>query len=84
MLAIVLVLNNKPERKKRQQKVWMRDWLKARETAGAYRNMLQELRLQDAEKFRKYLRMNTEVFEVSNFILIFSKVLFILLFFIGG
>ena len=30
---------------------------------SAYHNILQELRLQDEEHFRRYLRMNTDTFE---------------------
>lgn len=50
--------------KKRNRKKWMKDWLLERESKGAYSNILQELRLQDHEHFRKYLRMNTTTFEV--------------------
>lgn len=53
--------------KKRNRKKWMRDWLLERESKGAYSNILQELRLQDQEHFRKYLRMNTTTFEVIVF-----------------
>ena len=41
----------------------MKDWLHKRDTKGAYVNILQELRLNDPENFRKYLRMNTETYQ---------------------
>ena len=42
----------------------MKDWLRERDTKGAYANILQELRLNDYDNFRKYLRMNTDTFQV--------------------
>ena len=36
-----------------------------RETKGAYANILQELRLNDHEDFRKYLRMNRDTFQLA-------------------
>ena len=42
----------------------MKDWLCERDAKGAYGDILQELRLNDHEKFRKYLRMNTDTFQV--------------------
>ena len=54
----------------------MKDWLRKRDTKGAYVNILQELRLNDHENFRKYLhhenfrkylRLNTETYQVRLF-----------------
>ena len=42
----------------------MKDWLYERNTKGAY-NTLQEIRLNDHENFRKYLRKNTDTFQVA-------------------
>ena len=36
----------------------MKDWLRERDTKGAYTNILQELGLNDHENFRKYLQIN--------------------------
>ena len=36
-----------------------------RDTKRAYANILQELRLNDHENYRKYLRMNTDTFQVA-------------------
>ena len=43
----------------------MKDGLRGRDTKGAYANILQELRLNDHENFKKYLRMNTDTFQVA-------------------
>ena len=41
----------------------MKKWLAARDDKDAYNNIIQELRLDDVESYRRYLRMNTETFE---------------------
>ena len=46
----------------------MKPWLKNRLRTSAYQNIFQELRLKDNEEFRRYLRMNTETFQVQIFI----------------
>ena len=42
----------------------MKDSLHERDAKGAYANILQELRLNDHDNFRKYLRMNTDTIQV--------------------
>ena len=44
--------------------MWIRSWLAERENRGVYNNLLQELKCTDDENYRKYLRMNTETFQV--------------------
>ena len=43
----------------------MKDWLRKKDTNGAYANILQELHLNDHENFRKNLRMNADTFQVA-------------------
>ena len=43
----------------------MKDWLRERDTKGAYANILQELCSNDHKNFRKYLHMNTDIFQVA-------------------
>ena len=54
--------------KRRRRTIWVKPWLANRDAKSAYNNILQELRLQDQEEFRKYLRMNTESYQVIAFI----------------
>ena len=51
------------KKKRKPRKWWVRIWLAARDKKSAYNNILQELQLDDAEIFRRYLRMNTVVFD---------------------
>ena len=55
----------KKQKKSRNRKTWMKDWLNERDTKGVYADILQELHLNDHENFRKYLHMNTETFQVA-------------------
>ena len=47
----------------------MKPWIQRRVEKGVYNNILNELRVGDAESYRRFLRTNTETFEVSSFIL---------------
>ena len=40
-------------------------WIQRRAKKGVFNNILHELRLDDAESYRRYLRMNAETFEVN-------------------
>ena len=44
----------------------MKPWPKNRNDKSAYNNIYSELLLTDKEEFRRYLRMNTTSYEVSN------------------
>jgi len=48
--------------KKRKRTVWVADWLGRRERQGAYLNLLVELREEDPEKHRLWIRMDTDTF----------------------
>ena len=50
---------------KRNRMVWTREWFLKREEKGAYNMLLEELRVKDANSYRHYLRMNTDVFQAS-------------------
>ena len=65
ILAIVKRRRRRRNEKKRFRSVWVKPWLLNRDEKSAYNNILGELRLKDQEEFRKYLRMNTQTYEVS-------------------
>ena len=50
--------------KTRKRKYWVRDYFREMDQYGAYKLTLEELRLNDPSSFRRYLRMNTHVYEV--------------------
>ena len=63
LLSTVVKNNASKERKKR--KIWAKKWLLNRDEKSVYGNIIAELRIDDAENSRRYLRMNTATFEVS-------------------
>ena len=58
VLAIALNgLDNKP-RKKRKRKLWVKPWLlQRRSKLGVFNTLLQEMKLEDQEGYKSYLRM---------------------------
>ena len=69
-ICLLLVSSLEDEKRKRKnRKIWTREWLLKRERNSAYNTILAELRLKDVEEFRKYLRMNTESFEVLTLVI---------------
>lgn len=62
-----IIANSKQGKiKKRKRKCWVKPWLLDK-GKSVYRTLLNELKLRDKEHFRRYLRMNTETFEVRIF-----------------
>ena len=51
--------------KKKKKRIWAREWLLERPNKEAYNDILSELHLTDQKDFRKFLRMNTETFQVA-------------------
>ena len=68
-LAVLLVLQMKAHKRgdshtrKQRRSVWTKAWLLLREEQGAYHNLIQELRLQDIDSYRNFLRMDVTAFE---------------------
>ena len=58
-----MMLSAESKRAPRQHAMWQKKWLAERNSCSAYHNILQELRVQDAENYRKYLRINVATFE---------------------
>ena len=58
------------QRKKRKKRIWIKPWLQCK-NRSAYNMILNELSLHDQQDFRKYLRMNTDTFEVSFILFLF-------------
>ena len=63
-------MNNflKRKRQRKRRSCWVKEWLNRRNLLSSYQTVLSELRLNDAEYFRRYLRMYTKVYEVKRFI----------------
>ena len=55
----------------RRKRIWVQNWLLKCEEESAYENILEKLRLQDAQYYRNYLTMNTATIEVGKHLLKF-------------
>ena len=68
-LAVLLVLQMKAQNcdntlvRRQRRSVWTKAWILLREEQGAYHNLIQELRLQDVDSYRNFLRMDVHAFE---------------------
>ena len=63
--AIALLLDDEDEEKENVQErsQWVRPWIARRKPDGAFYTIFQELKQEDAEGFRGYVRLNTTSFE---------------------
>ena len=55
----------------RRKRIWVQNWLLKFEEESVYENILEKLRLQDAQYYRNYLTMNTATIEVGKHLLKF-------------
>ena len=65
--AAKLLRSRKTKHKQSQKKAfWVRSWFQRKNSISNYRCILSELRSEDQQKFREYLRISPETFEVSS------------------
>ena len=62
--AIALLLDDEDEEKENVQErsQWVRPWIARRKSDGAFYTIFQELKQEDGEGFRGYIRLNTTSF----------------------
>ena len=58
----VLLKRRKTEHRKKCS-VWVKPWLQRRNKLGVYHTLLQELRIEAEDEYKKFLRMSPEVFD---------------------
>ena len=63
IIAAATKIKIKRKKKRKERETWVKSWLLKRDLKGAYNNIIQELKLDDPENYRRYLRMNTDTFE---------------------
>jgi len=66
-LAFIITHNIVQKRKlkeKRKKKCWVRKWVDRRSDLGAASNLVNELRLEDAQQFKNFIRMSAVQFEM--------------------
>ena len=69
LLGCALKLNESQSSKcRRKRRIWVKPWLLNRQKSGIYHNLVNELVLADRGDYRRFMRMNTETFEVIVFL----------------
>lgn len=61
-----LLLLDKIPRKRKPRKVWFNAGLQKRTTFGVHNTIIFKLHLQDRYRYRKYLRVNCEMFKIRS------------------
>ncbi|KAG8212646.1 hypothetical protein J437_LFUL018777 [Ladona fulva] len=61
--AALVVCDYYHNRKKRNRKCWVREWILRRDTHEAHNNLLKELKIEDSQQFRNFIRMSATGFE---------------------
>ena len=56
--AIIIVLSLQKKRQKQKRRWWVRPRVERRSTSGAYNTLLKELRIEDPQQFKIFLRMS--------------------------
>ena len=70
MIIAICVENDVRKKKTRKRrKVWVKPWFQKRKSHGFYSQLLNELRVEDFEMYKNYLRMKPENFdEILHFV----------------
>ena len=61
---VVATIYKRDKKQKAKRKVWTKPWLQRRESKGMYKNLVEELRLEEELLYSNYLRMTKESFNV--------------------
>ena len=64
VLFITLAILIKKKKRRAKRSVWTKQWL-MRNERGVFKQLINELRLEEPEHYRRYLRMDTTTFEVQ-------------------
>ena len=63
VIVAVLLKRSCRKRKTRKRRVWVRDWIRNRQSFGAFHQLVQELRMADTSTYRNFLRMDVSAFD---------------------
>jgi len=58
LAAAVYVALTINKRRKIKRKCWVKKWVRRRDQQGAYKQLISELQLEDAQQFRNFTRMS--------------------------
>ena len=61
-IVVAVLLKRRKRSKHKKRSAWVKPWLQKQTQFGIYDTLLQELRLQEEEDYKKFLRMSTDTF----------------------
>eukprot|EP00794_Sanderia_malayensis_P013455 gene13455-14836_t len=61
--AIIIGCALKNRRRRRERRVWCKEWLKKRDSNCLYTGLVHELKLADRGDYRRFIPMNSKTFE---------------------
>jgi hypothetical protein len=62
--AILIAVILQRRRSRRRNRIhWTREWIRNRESQGAFHQLMQELRILDVSSYRNFVRMDATTFE---------------------
>ncbi len=70
-ILLCCALNMQKKKKRKKRVYWVKPWLTERDNKSLYTNLVKELILADRGDYRRFMRMNTETFEVRPNIFLF-------------
>lgn len=59
----ILITEQLIEKKKKKQRVWIKDWIKRRNVLGASARLLKEIAIEDPESYKNFMRLSPSKFE---------------------
>ena len=62
-VVAVIILEKQKKRSRKKQKSWVKPWISRRNKHGIYNNLIQELRHEDINEYKRFLKMTPEVFD---------------------
>lgn len=63
IVAYVLLDEEQQQCSKRKRRLWVREWVKKRETHGLCSNLLKEIRSDDSAAYKNFIRMSSKDFD---------------------
>ena len=61
-VVAVIILEKQKKRSRKKQKSWVKPSISRRNKRGIYNNLIQELRHEDINEYKRFLKMTPEVF----------------------
>ena len=58
-IVVVIILKKRKKKRRKKRKLWVKLWLSRRNERGIYNNLIQELRCEDVDEYKRFLKYLT-------------------------